>query len=554
MKLGKVISNCRNPKTIKLRNGKTLTVPCGYCIDCAVSKANRNNALCQQAASSYPFVFKIDLSYSDIYVPKMKLYEAKDSCGRRYIRCIDVTKRPLKTKGKHGDYTSRFSTYGKCIHTINSTFDDELFKKFYTKSEAIPPSGSPRRATFRPLERYMLRYARYRDCQDFVKRLRFYLSQVSDSTFSYFAVSEYGPQTFRPHFHLVLFVDDPQFVSSLEGCVSKAWKFGTYVCELANNRNALTCYSASYLNSFTHLPVYLRGELVRPRSSHSFFLSKSVASQLRDYIYKDASRALGAVGVPYHAGVYKYFPTATNLRTLYPRTYDYGNKNLSELRELYEIYPKLQRIFGNQRCSDHVRDVMRYAGNRLVLGNNSFIINRLLNLCHISRWTVIRDSYGHTIDLSKDSNTPWLHLIPLDVYDDVDTDPINFIVKPKPLDDYNLRIYSRLYNVVRISKYVHDFCCEHVSFDSWFEMLVDVYKRLPLTRLGAFYEAQREYVRLTNDQLCEIFYPDNGDPSFDYQTVYENNLFVKHLNEDKDLQYSKRVKHKELNDANLIFC
>lgn len=557
--IGKFILSCRNQKVITTRDKRKLFVPCGYCYDCAVRKANHANALCQSAASSYPFVFKIDLSYNETFVPKMRLVETVSPSHKRYIKCIDITKRPLKTKGKFGDYTKRFATYGKVIHIINSTFDNPLFSEFYAKSEALPPIDDPRRNSFKPLPRYTLRYSRFADVVNFIKRLRFYLASEDIEAISYYAVSEYGPQTFRPHFHLEIFGSDPRLLQRLEKCVSKAWKYGNYICELANSKGGSSAYISSYINSFTHLPIFLRGENVKPRASHSIRLGAAVSSVVRDYIYKNFARSIGTVSIPCGSGVYKYYPTPTIVNTLFPRCYDYSNKHISDLYKLYQVYPKLSRIYNTTRCSGIVDSVLRY-GTALLSGQGKYIVDSFLRLLHITRHYSVEENGmirsiipAHEFDDSCRSEK-WLILSTPSYYDEIlGQDPLT--LAPRELDSYTLRIWNRIYSSVCLSKYVHEFCCKNVTFDEWFEMLVAFHKKLPLTRLGQFYRMQEDYIKYTNDHECDLFYPiRENEPEFDYSTVVQGNLFIQHDISSRDLEYSSRVKHKEHNDLNKIFC
>lgn len=61
-----------------------------------------------------------------------------------------------------------------------------------------------------------------RDVQLFFKRLRSKLPK--GQKIKYFLCSEYGPQTFRPHYHFILFDFPPEF-GVLE-CIEKSWPNG----------------------------------------------------------------------------------------------------------------------------------------------------------------------------------------------------------------------------------------------------------------------------------------------------------------------------------------
>lgn len=51
------------------------------------------------------------------------------------------------------------------------------------------------------------------DVQDFLKRLRFHYSKISKKQIRYFAVGEYGTNTKRPHYHIVMLnMDTPKLI------------------------------------------------------------------------------------------------------------------------------------------------------------------------------------------------------------------------------------------------------------------------------------------------------------------------------------------------------
>lgn len=64
-----------------------------------------------------------------------------------------------------------------------------------------------------------------RDIQLFLKRLRKLYSFLESNKLKYFCVSEYGPSTHRPHYHLILFGLNRNISSALR-IVSKSWNNG----------------------------------------------------------------------------------------------------------------------------------------------------------------------------------------------------------------------------------------------------------------------------------------------------------------------------------------
>ena len=106
-------------------------------------------------------------------------------------------------------------------------------------------------------------YLEKTDLQKFLKRFRL---RLGTSKLRFFACGEYGDLTQRPHFHLILFLDDPlplnRFGKNRFHCpfISKAWTFGLH--EVSNSENGCLAYVAGYclkkqkqeLKGFEHPP------------------------------------------------------------------------------------------------------------------------------------------------------------------------------------------------------------------------------------------------------------------------------------------------------------
>lgn len=94
-----------------------------------------------------------------------------------------------------------------------------------------------------------------RDVQTFLKLLRYYVWKNYSRRIKFFCISEYGPTTFRPHYHIIIFnfmPDDLKFYKNSKTGVPmynsdllhKVWNKGFVVVQYLNYANA--CYCARY--------------------------------------------------------------------------------------------------------------------------------------------------------------------------------------------------------------------------------------------------------------------------------------------------------------------
>ena len=101
------------------------------------------------------------------------------------------------------------------------------------------------------------------DLQNFLKRLRYYIKKEYDEKckqaplLRFFGVGEYGPVTFRPHYHVLLYFDDDALSCEISKYVRKAWKFGRIDCQMSGS-NGVADYCAGYLNSVVRSPKILQ--------------------------------------------------------------------------------------------------------------------------------------------------------------------------------------------------------------------------------------------------------------------------------------------------------
>lgn len=121
-----------------------------------------------------------------------------------------------------------------------------------------------------------------RDVQLFLKRLRF---DIRPFKIRYFLASEYGPTSFRPHYHLLLF-DFPKELDILSH-ITNAWNKG--FVSISDVNEARILYTAAYMFGLTELPDYLKDH--RPFVSCSKGIGLSYLENSDNYFFhKDNKR------------------------------------------------------------------------------------------------------------------------------------------------------------------------------------------------------------------------------------------------------------------------
>lgn len=116
--------------------------------------------------------------------------------------------------------------------------------------------------------------------QDFFKRLRSHFEDKGiHQKIRYFAVSEYGPNTLRPHYHIILFNFpllrgfDIVSLSKATKIIQKCWDIGFVKVDIVNEQRLN--YVTKYVCNTTVLPEYLKLKEYKPFRLISKGLGKS---------------------------------------------------------------------------------------------------------------------------------------------------------------------------------------------------------------------------------------------------------------------------------------
>lgn len=511
MELSKYISRCRNPKVIQNKRGNLVCVSCGHCPDCQARKLARLTSLCVSESLDNQKTFFITLTYDDENIPHAMLKRLKVN-NVNYLQWIDMTYRYANPKFAR-KARKKLSTYKQEIHRTKTIFKDELFQKFYNKAHE-------RDSKYFERKKYKwLPYLCKEDLQKFLKRLRFQISSQFNTEVRYFAVGEYGPEHFRPHFHVILFVNEQRLYSSLKDLVDKTWQYGITYTEPALDNKGCASYVASYTNSFTSLPSFLNGVKIRPFSLHSQNFGTLYNAKIRDYAYSLDRFSFEPFDVTINSGVRSVSLSDVISNSFFPRCYNYEFQDASSRYQLYTCYSELSRKYNFKRCSDVARCVL--------LDFYDYYNRKLLSRIDLDPTIYNADKLAEKIQFGES------------------------------LDDFEQSIYNRLYSVINMSRL---FCFNARSPElgpgdphkSLIRLIDMFWSQKAQYNLKKQYIMQQEYHDRFESDDFDIFYPIGS--KCDYKLdVYDRNEYIKQFNFQKDILYREKVKHKYQNDKNMIF-
>lgn len=96
-----------------------------------------------------------------------------------------------------------------------------------------------------------------KDVQNFFKRLRRHFDYRGyNIKIRYFVVSEYGPNTKRPHYHAIMFVSGPGRMAFCSSAVRKTWGKGFVLVEKARHNMKTANYVSSYIGIYKQNPYF----------------------------------------------------------------------------------------------------------------------------------------------------------------------------------------------------------------------------------------------------------------------------------------------------------
>lgn len=352
----KVVDYCFNPIHVYDKDmDKDIIVPCGKCDGCLLHKANEWSMRCGMEIEDTPATIFGTLTYDNKYLPK--LY-------------------PLRNVQNVVLWTS----YHKENVRFNSVCDVRREDNFIIGSDKNYLNVDIQ--NWDNVNRPSIAYFSKRDFQLWLKLLRkdlydkgcFKTSEYDKrGFFRYYAISEIGPTTHRPHVHYLLFCASSEIASYLLECgLYKNWKMCdevrfrkyTSICN-SGTRN----YVTQYLTCYSGLPkVYRENKEIRPFRLASKSPAIGFIGQDKAKIYEDIAKGVIDYSRPIHrleSNSLLQYPAGL-LSRLFPKCYRYYKTDdrgrfaiyryvYGEVRENGKLYTDVLRGLSQ---SMHAQDVL----------------------------------------------------------------------------------------------------------------------------------------------------------------------------------------------------
>lgn len=548
--LFKAVDHCQHRSFITNKyTGARIAVDCGQCDYCIHKRAKKASMRVKTAGSAFKYSYFVTLTYDNEHIPLMNCSvlhsDYEDALGisgdthfgyerHQYIpvseyQCDD------NSMLRHIFFTQVQGTvpFDREIKEYVPVKDNwflsmDAIRSFISKTQSVDKTDYTASSQYG--RDNLIPFLNYVDVQNYIKRLRKHLFQKLGSyeTLHYYAVGEYGPVHFRPHYHLLLFTNSKEVSEVLRYCHDKSWKLGR--SDFQRSAGGAGSYVASYVNSLCSAPLLYRScRAFRPRSRSSVgFFEKGCDYVEGEDAYAQIEQKIDSV---VNGRVYNFngvsvrsTPPMSYIRSLLPRFSSARNDDSSAIaRILLAVHRTPQRIarFGfvayrQGSILDLVRVYYRYLKVNSILTDDDKII------LHASR-CLTRFGYC-SIDFDVESYINKLYRLFLYVYK-------FFRNWHLPLFGSDISAYSgRIYFIIKTG--------------------IEYEKRKDYESLRDVYNLRAQYPEISD---CMFALPQNGQEIDVLQAVSSETLQLLEQLRYRSATFCRdMIKHKKLNDANGI--
>lgn len=549
--LFKAVDHCQHRSFITNKyNGARIAVDCGQCDYCIHKKAKKSSMRVKTAGSAFKYSYFVTLTYDNKHIPLMSCkvlhsdYEdvlgisGDIHFGNEHHQYIPVSEYKCDDNSmlRHIFFEQVQGTvpYDRDLKEYTPIRDNwflsmDAIRSFIYKTQSVEKTVYP------AAEQYglgnLIPFLNYVDVQNYIKRLRKHLFQQLGSyeTLHFYAVGEYGPVHFRPHYHLLLFTNSKEVSEVLRYCHDKSWKLGR--SDFQRSAGGAGSYVASYVNSLCAAPLLYRSCCAfRPKSRASVgFFEKGCNFVEDEDLYAQIEQKIDSV---VNGRVYNFngvsvrsTPPLSYIRTLLPRFSSARNDDSTAIaRILFAVHRTSKRIakfgfidFKQDSVLSLVRTYYQYLKSNSILTDDDKII------LHASRCLTRFVNCSSDVDIESYINK--LYRLFLYVYK-------FFRNWHLPLFGSDIGTYSgRIMFIIKTG--------------------IDCEKKADYESLRDAYNLRSQYPELSD---CLFTLPQNGQEIDVLQAVScETVQLLEQLRFRSSTFCRDMIKHKALNDANNIF-
>lgn len=550
--LFKTVDHCQHRSFITNKyNGARIAVDCGQCDYCIHKKAKKASMRVKTAGSAFKYSYFVTLTYDNEHVPLFKcevlddvyddvLTESGDiHFGYEKHSFIPVSEYSCADSSqlRHIFFTQVQGTvpFNRTSSKYEEVKDNwflsmDAIRSFIAKTKTDSPYGENGRLS----DRYganLIPFLNYVDVQNYIKRLRKHLFQSLGSyeTLHFYAVGEYGPVHFRPHYHLLLFTNSEKVAEVLRHCHDKSWKLGR--SDFQRSAGGACSYVASYVNSLCSAPLLYRScRAFRPRSRASIGFFEKGCSFVEDedpyaQIEKKIDSVINGTIYNFNGVSVRSTPPLSYIRTLLPRFSSARNDDATAIaRVLCAVHRTPQRIskFGlvdykQDSILSLVRSYYQYLKVQNILTDDDKIV------LHASRCLTRFVNCSSDVDIESYINKLY-------------------------------RLFLYVYKFFR-NWHLPDFGSDVSAYSGRIMFII---------KTGIEYEKKADYESLRNSYDLRSHYPEVSDcmfalPQNGQEIDALSNISRETIQLLEQLRYRSStfcrdmIKHKKLNDANNIF-
>lgn len=400
-----IFLSCSNPYTVTTSKGLQ-QVPCGHCVQCLQKKVSATTLLLDLESQRHQYVEMINLTYNDDCLPYIdfnddslasfcegeatEVFPVKFGNSRMILKYNPRSKKYYQTKESISDFGTAVPSDWRVLLDKYNARVDEYYTRFPDRKRGISRLRNHVPVLFSA------------DLKKYLYRLRQFLNKKYEIKVRFFAIGEYGSNSLRPHWHILLFHNSTKLRESFRNVIdlvghskknprqccrelhSRAlWLFGatttkctdkhcsSYVAGYFNQHGSNTPLVTEFPSKAYHSQFLGVGKISEPQKADfradnwQSFTSRSVVS--KSGILKDVSvsSALYSQLDCRFTGnaAYNVAETYTLLSDVFS-IYNATQVNYNNEVELYHFYISLYKFnFTNARLTRAIYSVRSYVEN-----------------------------------------------------------------------------------------------------------------------------------------------------------------------------------------------